>query len=655
MKKSKLLSVFGGVFLFVSLGMLVFLMAASSQQELIYSTYVEGQGCDIAVDSEGYAYVARFAGSKVPGNPGGISTVVSKIDAAGTGNVEWHTWMGGSARQSHDRPGEIAMDSDGNIYIAGRTNSPDFLTTDGTTLTDESHYLVMLSKDGTVLYSTVFGTYSGALKVGVGVGGGYVYVAGGSNDDVWLAQFIQSGDALSPGWSTSLGGNGLDYGQSVAVDSEGNAYVTGLTCSSNMTDQNGVTVILTGQSDVFVAKYSSEGDLLYLTTLGGNEAAQQGNEELGFGIAVNESGCIYVTGRMTSADFTTTSGAVNPTYLGGRDAFLAVLEPIFPDDYSLLYSTYLGGSNLDRGRSVAVDAAGYVYVSAWTASNDVFTTPDAYKPSSRGDDAFLWVLNPGEVGSDSLVSATYLGGTKADRGRGVRVHIDGSIYMTGMTGSRNFPVSPNAYLDTPQSGFVSVLAWQEANDPPEVEITKPTDGATFSSGETVNFAGTASDTEDGDLTAGLVWNSSIDENFWTGGSFSTSSLSDGTHTITASVTDSGGQAGSDSTYITVGETPPLVPISVVSITYSLSGGKKGDKNLNITVELDKPVLGAVVSINLEKNENPDRSFSGITDSSGIVTFTRANANRGTYTSDVIDVTAAGYDWDGGTPANGFTK
>ncbi len=113
MQKSKLLGVFGGIFLFVGFGMLIFLMAADTQQELIYSTYVEGQGCDVAVDDAGYAYVVRFAGTKtkVDGNPGGISTLVSKIDVAGDGQVEWHTWIGGSSRQSHDRPGEIAIDS----------------------------------------------------------------------------------------------------------------------------------------------------------------------------------------------------------------------------------------------------------------------------------------------------------------------------------------------------------------------------------------------------------------------------------------------------------------------------------------------------------------------------------------------------------------
>ena len=181
MKKSKFLGVVGGVFLFLSFGMLVFLMAALPQQELIYSTLVEGQGCGIAVDDAGFAYVARFAGPKNPGNPGGISTVVSKIDAVGDGQPEWLTWIGGSARKSHDRPSEVDMDYLGNIYIAGMTDSPDFPTTDFSTLVDtDANYLVMLSGDtGDVLFSTVFGPYSGYLKVGVGAGAGFVYVAGG--------------------------------------------------------------------------------------------------------------------------------------------------------------------------------------------------------------------------------------------------------------------------------------------------------------------------------------------------------------------------------------------------------------------------------------------------------------------------------------------
>ncbi|MBI3092592.1 MAG: S8 family serine peptidase [Candidatus Tectomicrobia bacterium] len=196
------------------------------------------------------------------------------------------------------------------------------------------------------------------------------------------------------------------------------------------------------------------------------------------------------------------------------------------------------------------------------------------------------------------------------------------------------------------------------NNPPVVSITSPADGATFASGATILFEGTASDTEDGDLTAVLAWSSSIDGPLGTGGSFSTT-LSDGNHTITASVTDSGGKTGSASVGITVGTPPPgPTTVSVASIAYTTEGGKNSDKHLNITLalvdDLGNPVAGAAVSITLS---NGTSSWSGTatTGSAGTVTFTLKNAPSGCYTTSVTNVAAAGLTWDGVTPANEFCK
>ncbi len=198
------------------------------------------------------------------------------------------------------------------------------------------------------------------------------------------------------------------------------------------------------------------------------------------------------------------------------------------------------------------------------------------------------------------------------------------------------------------------------NEPPTVFITSPADGSTFDSGTTIDFAGTASDTEDGDLTASLVWTSNIDGNIGTGGSIS-AILSDGTHTITASVTDSGGKSASDSISITVG-TPPTEPttVSVDSITYDTTGGKGGTKHLLIKValvdDLGNPVAGASVSTKLD-NTTTGQSWTGssTTGTDGTATFKVANAPSGTYTTIVTDVTAEGLTWDGITPENSFTK
>ncbi len=197
------------------------------------------------------------------------------------------------------------------------------------------------------------------------------------------------------------------------------------------------------------------------------------------------------------------------------------------------------------------------------------------------------------------------------------------------------------------------------DNPPTVSITSPTDGSVFDSGATIAFQGTANDTEDGDLTASLIWTSDIDGEIGTGGSFSTT-LSDGTHTITASATDSGGATGSASISITVG-TPPPEPttVSVASITYATQGGREGDKHLNITValvdDLGDPVAGASVSIDLYLDALFYATKSGTTRDDGTITFSLKNAPYGTYTTTATDVTAEGLTWDGITPPNSFTK
>ncbi len=198
------------------------------------------------------------------------------------------------------------------------------------------------------------------------------------------------------------------------------------------------------------------------------------------------------------------------------------------------------------------------------------------------------------------------------------------------------------------------------NDPPTVSITSPADGSTFGSGETIAFTGTASDTEDGDLTASLVWTSNIDGQIGTGGSFP-AILSDGNHTITASVTDSGGKTGSDSISITVG-TPPeeATTVSVTSITYATEGGRKQNKHLLITVALEddlgSPVAGASVSIDLLRNGSLDAQGTGTTGADGTVTFSRKNAPSGHYTTTVTNVSAEGLTWDEIQPEDpGFDK
>ncbi|NQV40644.1 MAG: matrixin family metalloprotease [Nitrosopumilus sp.] len=195
------------------------------------------------------------------------------------------------------------------------------------------------------------------------------------------------------------------------------------------------------------------------------------------------------------------------------------------------------------------------------------------------------------------------------------------------------------------------------NNSPTVTISTP-DNSSFDSITEISFTGSASDIEDGDLTANLSWTSNLDGSIGTGGSFS-NSLSDGTHSITAQVTDAGGKTGSDSITVTVG-TPPVTgtTVGVDSITYSGSGGKNNDRHLTVTVNVSDDsgnnVSGATVSITLV-NGASSWTATGTTDTTGGVGFTLKNAPSGTYTTEVTNLVASGLTWDGITPSNTYTK
>lgn len=208
-------------------------------------------------------------------------------------------------------------------------------------------------------------------------------------------------------------------------------------------------------------------------------------------------------------------------------------------------------------------------------------------------------------------------------------------------------------------GLVNVAAALgiSMNNPPTVTITAPVDGSQFDSGALIAFAGTASDTEDGDITADLVWTSGLDGQIGTGGSFS-ATLSDGTHTITASVTDSGGTSASDHIIITVG-TPTEPVASVDSITYNTVGGKNQDKHLLTTValvdDLGSQVAGALVTIDTYLDASLYVQGADTTGTDGTITYRLKNAPSGYYETIVIYVVAEGLIWEGATPPNGYQK
>jgi hypothetical protein len=243
-------------------------------------------------------------------------------------------------------------------------------------------------------------------------------------------------------YSTYLGGSMQDYGYSIAVDSAGYAYVTGVTQSTDFPTMNPLQGALRSTyENAFVSKFGPDGSkLVYSTYLGGM------GDDQGFGIAADSAGNAYVTGFTSSLDFPTMN-PLQPSLNGGVNAFVS---KITATGSSLVYSTYLGGSGLDWARAIAVDSGGNAYVSGQANSTD-FPTVNPLQPSYGGglSDAFVSVINSAGT---ALLYSTYLGGSGFDGSLGIAVDSAGSAYITGLTESNDFPTTPGAFQTVCNTG-----------------------------------------------------------------------------------------------------------------------------------------------------------------------------------------------------------
>lgn len=267
-------------------------------------------------------------------------------------------------------------------------------------------------------------------------------------------------------YGTYLGGSGNEWGYAITTDAIGDAYVTGMTQSSNFPVKGG-TQLMPGVSlgEVFVTKLRPDSTgIVYSTYIGGDGA--EGNS-VGYvgGIAVNDSGSAYVTGVTYSPNFPTTANSFQPAfgthdvcgagpaagYCG--DAFVLKLNPAGD---SLVYSSFLGGSNHDEGKALAIDADGDAYVLGITTSSDFPTTSGAFQRILQFEDAFI-----SKISSDGsqLLYSTLLGGSGYDLGLALAVDASGRAHVTGMTESDDFPTryALQTKLGSPWDVFVAKL------------------------------------------------------------------------------------------------------------------------------------------------------------------------------------------------------
>jgi Beta-propeller repeat len=432
----------------------VFVTEIAANGSLVYSTYVGGSGDDsgnaIAVDASGNTFVA--GGTTSTDFPATAGAFQIALAAGATGNafvfelsasgatLTYCTYLGGNR---DDVAFGIALDSavPPNVYAVGSTSSTNFPAKNPLQSSVGGGFVTKLNSSGSaLLYSTYLGgsgdsvnavavapaSPNNAYVTGATTSASFHTTPGafqttyGGISDAFVTVINPAGSAYV--YSTFLGGSGFDAGDGIAVDSSGNAYVTGETQSS--TDFHTTTGALQatfggGTSDAFVTKLSPSGtgasDLVYSTFLGGELA------DFGASIAVDGSNNAYVTGQTNSTKFPT----VIPTQSalgGGNDAFVSEINPA---GSQLVFSTYLGGSadEDDGGKSgaIAVDGAANIYVTGNTASTSTdsppFPTQNPLQATNKGsNDAFVVKYAQSSAASTFSLSATPLSPSSVDPG-----------------------------------------------------------------------------------------------------------------------------------------------------------------------------------------------------------------------------------------------
>ena len=419
---------------------------------LVYCGFIGGTGRDpgyaIAVDSGGNAYITGstystdgsfpVTGGLDPTHNGGNDAFVAKVRADGTSLV-YCGFIGGKAP---DYGFGIAVDSGGNAYVAGSTDSADGsfpviggldsthnggtrdafvakVRADGTSLIycgfiggtgyDQGNGIAVDSSGSAYVTGSTDSSAGGAGALGFPVTIGPDLTQNGSND-AFVAKVRADGTGLV--YCGFIGGTGIDGGQGVAVDSDRNAYVTGYTTSTatSFPETVGPDLSHNGDFDAFVAKVRADGTALtYCGFIGGS------GEEFGpsSGIAVDSSGNAYVTGHTTSTE-TSFPVIVGPdlSYNGGeRDAFVAKVQT---DGKGLAYCGYIGGAGGEGGTGIAVDRAGDAYVTGWTVSTEtsfpVTVGPDV--SANGGGDAFVAKVTTQEFPWPIFLPAILEGGKK---------------------------------------------------------------------------------------------------------------------------------------------------------------------------------------------------------------------------------------------------
>jgi len=511
---------------------------------LSYSSYLGGSGLDqgkgVAVDSIGNIYVVGQTASADFPKSGKSSTdtdaFVAKFNAGGT--LQYASFLGGSGT---DRGFTIAVDNTNSaVYVSGDTDSIDFPVTDATG--NKGGIDAFIAKLSSVDLTPGFASYLGGSKAEEALGiavdsAGNAYVAGatlsadfpitvggafnvgstGDNcddpsnpgtkipcSDAYVVKYDASGVKQ---YATFLGGYFEDAATAIAVNNVGEAYVTGITYSTDLLPAGSTGFQLQhagGFGDAYVLKLDGAGSVIYGTYLGG------GGWDQGQAIALDNSGNVYVAGATNSGSNSTPLPLINALqqqYGGGSyDAFVAKIAPANPATSQLQYLSYLGGEGKDFAFGIAVDATGYAYVVGETTSTDFpLDTPlqSAWFGSGQNNwgDAFIAKIDKAGY---FLNWSTYLGGGDDDWANSVVLDGSGGIYVAGSSFSTDFPTENPFQPSSAGNGDALLFKLSDSPITADLQVAVSAAPDPVGSGETLTYQVVVSNLSTGNAAGGVV-------------------------------------------------------------------------------------------------------------------------------------------------------
>ncbi len=450
---------------------------------LSYSSYLGGGGYDagyaIAVDGAGQSYVTGTTASlSFPSASSGVApsrdAFVTKFNA--DGSIAYTTILGSSG---DDYGQAIALDSKGNVYVAGFTQGSNFPATVGAWQTvsggGEDAFVAKLDTTGHVVFASYIGAAGTDVATGIAVDqSGSTYITGytssvrfpttpgapqpvysGGAFDAFLVKLNAAGSAAV--YATLLGGTGNDLASAIVLDPAGNACVAGFTDSTDLPVQAALQPAPGGGGDALIACLNPAGSAwTTVSYLGGS-----GRDEA-YALGIDGARNLYVAGATFSQDFPTTWNAFATSKSGSYDAFAAKLAP---GGAGLIYATLLGGSGSDAATALAVGGAGDAWVAGYTASMNLPLAGAWQSFPNGGLDGFAAHLS---ADGTTLLASSYMGGSGDDQIWGIALGPAGYLFATGSTGSTDFPVTPGAAQSTAPGGYNAFVA--QIDPPPSCSI-----------------------------------------------------------------------------------------------------------------------------------------------------------------------------------------